>query len=237
LAKKYRAFGEIEEVARRLRIKLNVDRLERPALINIFEKGLNDLYPDLRLIRVLDEQLPESEARTDCYEQTITVRESVYQACLRGEARARMTLAHELGHIALGHSGTRHRQNIGLGTRNEQREEAEAWHFARVFLAPTFMAVTCKTADEIRMRFGLSGDAADIRFGQLAELAKQGTPPSERWKSTPTRKKEDPRDSQGRRILPESVVVRLTEARRQGHRVTSLDSVDDDDDDDDDDEK
>lgn len=196
--------------------------------MSLFESGLSDIYPGLRLVRVLDNELRECEAQADCYERTITVQESVYQACLRGEPRARMTIAHELGHIALGHSGTRNRQKLGLDTRDERREETEAWHFARTLLAPTYMAVSCNTADQLSSRFGLSDDAAEIRFVQLAELAKEGIPPSERWKSTPARKKEDPRDSRGNRILPKSVVLRLSEAKRQGYRVTSLDHLDED---------
>jgi Zn-dependent peptidase ImmA (M78 family) len=226
MKKTIRTFAEVEEISRRLRKELKIDHLECPDLISIFENGLSEVYPGLRLVRVLDEQLPESEARADCLERTITIRESVYRACLQGEPRARMTLAHEVGHIALDHSGTRHRQSLHLGTRNEKREEGEAWHFARAFLAPTYMAVTCKTADQLSKRFGLSVDAAEIRFGQLIELAKEGISPSERWKSTPTRKKDDPRDGRGRRILPKSVVVHLTEAKRRGHQVTSLEEED-----------
>lgn len=45
---------------------------------------------------------------------------------------------------------------------------------ARAFLAPAYIAVTCKTADQLSKRFGLSVDAAEIRFGQLIELAKEG---------------------------------------------------------------
>jgi len=227
MIKRHRPFTEIEEVARRLRVKLDIDHLECPDLISIFEHGLAEVYPGLRLIRALDEDLPDSEAQTDCYERTITVRESVFQGCLEGEPRARMTLAHELGHIALGHSGTRHRDNIALETRDETRQESEAWHFARVFLAPSFLAVECRSADHISEKFGLSGDAADIRFAQLVDLAKRGVEPSQRWKSR-TRTSDDVRDSRGRRVLPKSVVDLLTEAERRGRRITALDRRDDD---------
>jgi hypothetical protein len=91
---------------------------------------------------------------------------------------------------------------------------------ARTYLAPAYIAVTCKTADQLSERFGLSVNADEIRFGQLIERA------SGQWKSTPTRKKDDPRDGRGRRILPKSVVVHLTEAKRRGHQVTSLEEED-----------
>jgi Zn-dependent peptidase ImmA (M78 family) len=220
-----RTFTEIEEVARRLRDQLD-DHLECPDVISMFD-GLKEIYPGLRLVRVLDEDLPEREAKTDCYAKTITARESVFYACLKGEPRARMTIAHEIGHIALGHSGTRHRQNISIGTRDEKREENEAWQFARVFLAPTYLAVACRSADEIAEKLGLSGEAADVRFAQVAELAKRGIEPSQRWKSR-TRTSDDVRDSRGRRVLPKSVVDLLTEAERRGHRITALDRRDDD---------
>jgi hypothetical protein len=88
MAKKYRSFGEIEEVSRRLRSQLHINHLERPDLISLFENGLSSIYPGLCLIPVIDDELPECEAQADCYERTITVRDSVYQACLRGEPRA-----------------------------------------------------------------------------------------------------------------------------------------------------
>jgi Zn-dependent peptidase ImmA (M78 family) len=243
MIKRQRPFTEIEEVARRLRAKLNIDHLERPDLISIFDNGLSNIYPGLRLIRVLDDKLVGSEARTDCYERTITTRESVYQGCLRGDPRARMTIAHELGHIALGHSGTRHRQNLTLGTRDERQEEREAWNFAEVFLAPTFLARDCSSAEEIGERFGISGDAADIRFAQLLPLIKEGSSPSQRWKSAEKRSEQESRDvdpsassgntapSEPRRSrpLPSKVIDYLREAERLGRRITSLRKREDDD--------
>jgi hypothetical protein len=89
MIKRHRPFTEIEEVARRLRVKLDIDHLECPDLISIFENGLTEVYPGLRLIRALDEDLPDSEAQTDCYERTITGERVFFRAA------SRESLAHE----------------------------------------------------------------------------------------------------------------------------------------------
>jgi hypothetical protein len=97
-----RSFEEIEAVSRRLRLALGIDGLDSPDLIDVFEKKLSQVFKGFSLKRVLDAELPYAEASADCSTNTVTVRESVYQDALRGDGRARMTLAHELGHIALG---------------------------------------------------------------------------------------------------------------------------------------
>jgi hypothetical protein len=227
-----KGFTEIEEQARRLRKTLGIDGFDYPNLADVLHE-LPDVYPGFKLTSVADRELPHCEAEADCYEKKITVRESVYDAALRDDARARFTLAHEIGHIALGHAGTRLRStsnNSASFTRNRKREESEASMFAEAFLAPTFLARTCKSAKEICARFGLSKTAAKIRFDRLAQLIQQGPAPSERWKSGPRTLVEPSNDhlpkkertTAGTPRLPNSVADFLSEARRRGHPVTSL---------------
>src|ERR1700730_14479588 len=92
-----------------------------------------------------------------------------------------MTLAPE--HIVLGHAGTRFQTPMAVhqSTRDERREESEVWQFTSAFLVPTFLARSCRSIDEIREKFGLSHDAAEVRFDQLAPLISQAPPPSQRW--------------------------------------------------------
>jgi hypothetical protein len=165
LAKRWRGFTEIEEQARRLRQRLGIDNLLCPDLIAAFAQ-LPQIFPGFELVRVPDDELPNCEAKADCYNKVIVVRQSVHDACRRCEPRARMTFAHELAHIALGHSGTRFRQanSMGFGpaTRDVRREEAEAKQFAAAFLVPTYLARNCKSAEEIAEKFGISGEASEI---------------------------------------------------------------------------
>lgn len=243
LAKHCRGFTEIEEQARRLRQRVGIDELMCPDLIDIFQK-LPEVFPGLRLVPVSNDELPHCEAEADCVRKVISVRQSVYDACLEGEPRARMTLAHELGHIALGHTGIRYRKTgemyRGPVDRRVRHEESEAKQFAAVFLAPTYLARECKSIEEIGEKFGISDEAANIRFGQVAE-ARQQVSPAQRWKSAEKKREqsgtaEDLSDKsgssssrEGRRDLPPKVVDYLEQAERRGHRISSLRKRDDSD--------
>lgn len=241
MAKRWRGFTETEELARRLRQRLGVDALLSPDLINLFQR-LPEVFPGFLLVKVTDRELPDCEAKADCYEKRITVRESVYAACVMGEPRARMTLAHELAHIALGHAGTRYRQTNVLkerSTRDVNREEAEAKQFAAVFLVPTYLALSYKSIDDLCEKFGISREAAEIRLDQLAS---QEIPPSQRWHSM-TKIPQQPSSGDNvtgnrvggaeyqaakrRRPLPSSAIDYLSEAKRRGRPITSLLDSDD----------
>jgi Zn-dependent peptidase ImmA (M78 family) len=227
-----RGFSELEEQARRLRQRLGIDVLWTPDMINVLHK-LHEVFPEFELVRVLDDDLPDCEAKADFYQCKITIRESVYQDCVKGDPRARMTVAHEIAHLALAHAGTRYRRahqiDDGYRSRNIDHEEAEARRFAGVFLVPTYLARNCKSAGEIAEKFGVSAQAAEIRFDQLAPLIKQGPEPSQRWASSKSKSPDETRaiEGDGPRRLPTRVVDFLTEARRRGHRVTGLDGLDD----------
>jgi len=202
-----RTFEEIELVAQRLRQTLRIDGLLCPDLLEILENKLAAVFPGFEFIRVLDVELPEAPAKADCSTKKITAREILVQQAIQGSGYARMTLAHEIGHIALGHSGTRYRKS-GLNIQAEtiadvRREESEAKRFAAVFLAPTHLAESCKSPEEIEDRFGISHDAAEIRKSELDAHAR--------------------RKAGVKRPLPAGAVSFLEEARRRGYKVTSLD--------------
>ena len=203
---RHRSFEQIEHAACHLREKLGINRLLSPDLASAFLR-LSEVFPGFRLIRVLDDELPNCEAFADCTKNFITVRESVYQAACRGEGRARMTLAHELGHLALGHSAIRYRA-IGVDTsaryaRNVRTEESEAKRFAATFLAPTHLAKDFINPEDLVEKFQISREAAEIRSSELAAHER--------------------RVSGRKRDLPSSVIDFLLAAKRRGHKVTSLD--------------
>ncbi len=87
----------------------------------------------------------------------------------------RFTFAHELGHLALGHKGTRSRAVMGRDFRKQAnipgvwQEEAEAHQWAGAFLMPTRMVLQCKTASELASRCGVSPEAARIRTENLKQ--------------------------------------------------------------------
>ena len=101
-------------------------------------------------VRVPDEEMPDQEARFDPEERLLYLRESTFCAANAmftfsetERRRARYTIAHEIGHIALRHQGVHFRGVINDRDKKfaarVQREEREAERFAAAFLAPSYL--------------------------------------------------------------------------------------------------
>lgn len=98
--------------------------------------------------------------------------------------RIRFTIAHELGHILLGHVGKYSLVNREPSP-NDNPIEREANVFASRLLAPACVLYGCgiKTADEISALCDISPQAAEYRMKRLAELYRRNmfmTSPLER---------------------------------------------------------
>ena len=133
----------------------------------IFEE-LRKFFPKLRLRIVLDESMPDFEARAYPDQWLIKIRVGMYEGLLCGDPRARWTLIHELGHILLRHPGrlARLRDPAKL-QRREAIYEREANKFAAAVLAPYDEARLCKNAGEIAAKFRINRLAAEIRLDEL----------------------------------------------------------------------
>ncbi|MDR2902918.1 MAG: ImmA/IrrE family metallo-endopeptidase [Clostridiales bacterium] len=90
-------------------------------------------------------------------------------ACVVG--RRRFTIAHELGHIFLGHELINGRHGRSFDARNPQ-SETDADVFASRLLAPACVlwALDIRTADEISKVCGISDAAAKIRANRMRVL-------------------------------------------------------------------
>jgi Zn-dependent peptidase ImmA (M78 family) len=115
---------DIERAARSLRIKLGIDDQLRPDMITVIVK-LKDRGLIKNYVRVPDDEMPDDEARFDSTEQLLYLRESTFCAANAmythtdtERRRAHFTIAHEIGHVALGHEGVRYR-----GGNRSSREE------------------------------------------------------------------------------------------------------------------
>ena len=103
----------------------------------------------------------------------------LYGDAVRPEGRRRFTMAHELGHIILGHrpdeSGVLSRWNR-WDAENSDPREAEANIFASRLMAPARVlhALGAYSVYEIMELTGLSYTAALIRAERMAELARRG---------------------------------------------------------------
>jgi hypothetical protein len=107
----------------------------------------------------------------------ISVKRSVHQKALWGDGRARMTLAHELGHGVMHNGATLFRSSGAAGatelSRSSPWESAEhqAKVFASAFLIDDKIAASLSSPEEISTEFLVSLEAAEICFERLAEEA------------------------------------------------------------------
>ncbi len=164
--------------------------------------------------RVPDIEMPDDEAEYNSRTGILKIRESVFQAAndiygRKAKNRARFTIAHEIAHVVLEHTGTRHRN---VSDRKIERiltqirvDEIEANRFAAAFLMPMHLIALGlnPTPAEISFQFQVSELAASTRLAQLKRLER--------------------RKSGTKRPLPDFVREYLSEARSRGHKIKSLD--------------
>src|ERR1043166_4399363 len=94
---------EIRDRARELRKILRIDDQRAPDLVEVLSR-LQIAYPGFKLKITSDSKLKTAEARAYPKDYTIKLCKGVLEAVARyGDGRARWTIAHELGHIALQH--------------------------------------------------------------------------------------------------------------------------------------
>jgi hypothetical protein len=104
---------------------------------------------------------------------TIAVKQSVYDAALMGDGRARNTLAHELGHAVM-HDGPPMARRVEGSLRPGwikpfESAEHQAKVFAAAFLINDTIGSTFFNAEDISVEFGISLESATIYLKELAE--------------------------------------------------------------------
>ena len=100
-------------------------------------------------VRVPDADMPDDLAAFDPDNGLLSLQESTFVAanevvsCPPERTRARFTIAHEFGHVFLGHKRTRHRNVSGRPIERMAapiiRDERDADRFAGAFLAPAHL--------------------------------------------------------------------------------------------------
>jgi hypothetical protein len=126
------------------RHEFDIAYVELVDIVSILEFRLVERYPDFRLVIMADAEMRE-DAVTEPHLDRITVRRSVYIAACEGDAEARFTLAHELGHFLLHrekhvqmHKDQRGSVQSVSDMNAEESVEDQADMFARHFLAPPY---------------------------------------------------------------------------------------------------
>jgi Zn-dependent peptidase ImmA (M78 family) len=109
----------------------------------------------------------------------IRVRASVYESAEAGMHRARMTLAHELGHVVLDHRHEVLARLAGIKSSTPMSPlvssfEKPAYGFASHFLVDISLAAYCVSYFEISTDFGVSLEAARIIFEKIENKRNKG---------------------------------------------------------------
>jgi ppGpp synthetase/RelA/SpoT-type nucleotidyltranferase len=156
---------QIEAESLRLRNTLGVTDQFVPDLIEILSFKLARLYSGFRLIIVPDNDLPDAYAEANVGQNTITLRQSVYDDAYNYGSHARMTIAHEIAHLVLQHQGVHQRTDSFV----DLRPEFQAKRFAAYFLMPSHLLRKFRSAEKVEGAFQVSAEAAEIRLKEFKE--------------------------------------------------------------------
>lgn len=154
-----RSRRQIEALANAVRAELGVGADARVAMQPILEFALDDLVEGAYFEVDCDQAMKGAEGRTDGEMPVITLSASTYMALGRGDPRARMTVAHELGHLLL-HSGQR---VFHFGVKLDDRRFDPEWQadeFAAALLMPREAFRHMRTIQQAMKEFGVSRGAA-----------------------------------------------------------------------------
>jgi Zn-dependent peptidase ImmA (M78 family) len=166
---------EVEQFADDARAHLGLAPDDRVSMTPLLEQVLYDYIDDYDFRVAEDREMGSLDGLTDSTRPIITLKNSVYHALQRGDHRARMTAAHEFGHLLL-HC----RVPVGYASssrRDPLRDpERQADIFASAFLMPREAFVRCSTVAEVRRKFGVSMDAALCRARRLKHKLAAGRP-------------------------------------------------------------
>ena len=148
------------------------------------------------------ELLPNVEAQTYPLGNSIKIGKSLYDKFVAGDYRSELIVLEELAHYLFQHSGIRNRwkgdRDPTVSPRSiHSAEEWQAKYFAVALKAPIDQAAKCSSAQEIAMRFGLSAQAATLRYEEAQRYKRQLTGNA--------------------RPIPSAAADKLTELRRRWH--------------------
>ena len=143
---------EIEQRVRVLRREIDLLNQMRPNMMTVIQR-LRTSFRHFAYQQVPDSEMPHAEAQWDARKGVLRIRENIIPAMQRGEPRARMTIANEIGHFALRHAGVR-RRNATQATAERllfevKKDESEARRFAAMFLAPSDLLSSTDTVEDI----------------------------------------------------------------------------------------
>ena len=161
---KRRSVWEIRENAMKLRELLDIG----PGAVDVLkllEHKLHELGVDFQVVEV--EELSQDEGLCEPNEDIIKIRQDVYEALSYGDARARFTAVHEIGHLVM-HTNVQLARSSVQYHHWKEDSEWQADTFSAEFLMPADeVAEHCSSELDIQYRFNVSKQAAEIRWREL----------------------------------------------------------------------
>lgn len=163
---------KIRKEANRLRRLIQVVEGVLPSninVINILENTLPQIYPDLDYEILPDNELEGDYARTYPDKWKMEISSSTYDAARRGEARAKFTIAHEIGHLVL-HRNIKAGGAYARSITNHKVFEDSEWqadNFSAEFLMPYEEMHRVNSPHEIQFKYGVSNEAAKYRYNKV----------------------------------------------------------------------
>lgn len=136
-------------------------------IVEFIEKVLQKEDEDLYVGVETKEKMGDNHGITNLDENSIIIREDVYENALKGNGRDRFTLAHELGHYLM------HTKEETVFTRSNaqlkpyENSEWQANTFASELLMPEYLITDEDTVFTLMSRFGVSSSAAKVRLSRL----------------------------------------------------------------------
>lgn len=170
-----RSRNDLERIAAEMREYLGLSPDGRVSMQPLLEETLYDVLPDYHFEVRENREMGHMEGLTDDQKPIIYLRDNVYNALERGDPRARMTAAHEFGHLVL-HCGMPTFRAFSEEYLPLYDPERQANIFAAAFLMPAQAFKQCLTAKEAMQRFGVSQDAVMYRARILKHKFQQGRP-------------------------------------------------------------
>lgn len=156
---------KIEKIADQVREALGISPSTKVPVASVLENVLPDVIEGYEFHVDDARQLGKAEAITDGFRPIITFGAAAYNQLAADAPRARMTGAHELGHLLLHTGRTGFARLEKRDPRLDPEKQADA--FAAAFLMPASEFIKVRSIREAMDRFGVSRGAALCRARKL----------------------------------------------------------------------
>ena len=136
-------------------------------VVHFTELALPQIDPDFNFMVMDIKEMPDKYATYNAYNNTMEVREDVYQKAIEGDGRQRFTIAHELGHYFLHKEGVKLCRTDGNSRVVSYLDpEWQANTFASALLMPPRM-IEGLSPLEISLACKTSAQAAEIAYNKV----------------------------------------------------------------------